>query len=106
MKTAERILLIVLAKCEKSEITDEKQCEAIEEIESELKQHAIEFVPFVVYEYDMGANVRDQDIEEMYNKWIIPKYDCDDCIYWPCVGLNEDGQKRLERGTCGDHTPK
>ena len=44
MKTAERILLIVLAKCEKSEITDEKQREAIEEIESELKQHAIEFV--------------------------------------------------------------
>ena len=34
------------------------------------------------------------------------KYDCDDCKYWPCVGLTEYGQKKLKHGTCGDHSER
>ena len=37
--------------------------------EAYAKAHAIEFAPFVVHEYDMGANVRTEDIESIYTDW-------------------------------------
>ena len=83
-KTAERILLKVLSMCEMSEITDDKQREAIAEIKNELKEHVIEFLDFITSENSpyvilygeacrLATKLEDFTIEQVYADWINSK---------------------------------